>query len=96
MTQRALADKMSIKEPTAARLLQKMEQENLLARLGTADDKRVKQLYLTEKGMQLYLELLPVAEKFKNDTIAGISEDDLQTLKNALDTMVSNALKNRL
>jgi len=46
--------------------------------------------------MQLYLELLPVAEKFKNDTIAGISEDDLQTLKNALDTMVSNALKNRL
>lgn len=95
ITQRALADKMSIKEPTVARLIQKMEQEGFLTRSGAENDKRVKQLLLTEKGTRLCLELLPVAEKFKNDTIAGIREEDLQTLKNTLDIMVENALNKR-
>lgn len=93
ITQRALADKMSVKEPTVVRLLQKLEQEGILIRLGVKEDKRVKHLLLTEKGMHLYHKLLPVVEKFKDDTIAGINEKDLQTLKSALDMMVINALK---
>ncbi len=94
ITQRELADKMSIKEPTVVRLIQKMEGEDLLTRSGAKGDKRIKQLCLTEKGIRLCRELLPVAEKFMYDTIAGISQEDLQTLKNALDKMVSNALRN--
>lgn len=94
ITQKVLADKMSVKEPSVARLIQKMEMENIIATFGTEDDKRIKQLILTDKGISLFHELLPVAEKFKNDTIAGINEEDLQTLKNTLNTMVSNALKN--
>jgi DNA-binding MarR family transcriptional regulator len=96
MTQRALADKLSVKEPTVVRLIQKMEQENILTSFGTDEDKRIKQLALTGKGIRLFHDLLPVAEKFKNDTIAGIGEEDLQILKNTLNTMVSNALRNRL
>ncbi|MNW54041.1 Transcriptional regulator SlyA [compost metagenome] len=95
ITQRELADKMSIKEPSVVRLLQKLESEGFLNRSGIHRDKRVKQLELSEKGVQVYLDLLPVAEKFKNDTIAGISEDDLQTFKNVLNIMVSNASKER-
>ena len=93
ITQRELADKMSVREPTVVRLLQKMGQEGLLARASSDEDKRVKQLLLTEKGSRLCGDLLPIAEKFKSDTIAGISEEDLQTLKNVLDTMVANAQK---
>lgn len=91
ITQRELADKMAVKGPTVVRLLQKLEQDGLLVRSGIDTDKRVKQLVLTEKGTRLYRSLLPVAEKFKNDTIAGISEENLQILKDALDTMVKNA-----
>ena len=93
ITQKALADKMSIREPTVVRLIQAMEQDGLLTRTGDAQDKRIKQLVLTEGGTRLYHQLLPVAEQFMNDTIAGISEEDLQTLKNTLDAMVANALK---
>ena len=96
MTQRALADKMSVKEPTVVRLIQKMEQYEILTSFSTNEDKRLKQLALTDKGIRLFHQLLPVAEKFKNDTIAGISEENLQILKDTLNTMVSNALKNRL
>lgn len=92
ITQRELAEKMSVKEPTIGRLLQKMESDGYLYRSSINIDKRVKQLKLTEKGAQICEALLPVAEKFKNDTIAGVSQEDLQTLKDALNTMVENAL----
>ena len=95
ITQRELADKMSVKEPTVVRLLQKMESEGFLYRCGTDADKRIKQLKLTEKGMQIYCDLLPIAEKFKNNTIAGISQDDLDTLISVLQTMVDNALRQK-
>ncbi|MGM1019831.1 MAG: MarR family winged helix-turn-helix transcriptional regulator [Bacillota bacterium] len=95
ITQRELADKMSIKEPSVVRLVQKLESEGFLHRSGTHADKRVKQLELSDKGVQIYLDLLPVAEKFKDDTITSMSEEDLQTFKNVLSVMVENASKER-
>lgn len=95
ITQRELAEKMSIKEPSVVRLLQKMESEGCLRRIGTHMDKRVKQLELTDKGIQICLDLMPIAEKFKNDTVAGISEDDLQTFQDVLSMMVQNASKKK-
>lgn len=93
ITQRELADKMSVKQPTVVRLLQKMEAEGYLQRSGTYEDKRVKCLELTDKGDRAYHDILPVAEKFKNETVAGIDEKDLQTLKDALNIMIKNASK---
>ncbi len=94
ITQSALAEKMSIKEPTVVRVIQKMEQDGLLIRLHSNDDKRIKQLSLSNKGTRLCEKLLPIADKFMHDTIAGISQQDLQILKNSLDKMTSNVLKN--
>jgi len=93
ITQRELAEKMCVKEPTVVRLLQKMETDGYLRRMGCEADRRVKCLKLTEKGRTVYEELLPVAEQFKCDTIAGISDGELQILKRALDKMVENAQK---
>ena len=96
ITQRALADKMSVKEPTVVRLIQKMKQENILTFFGSVEDKRIKRLALTDKGVCLFHKILPVAEKFRNDTIAGISEENLQTFKDTLKAMVANASRERL
>lgn len=95
ISQRELADKMSIKEPSVVRLIQKLESEGFLNRSGLHTDKRVKQLELSERGVQVYLDLLPIAEKFKDETIASISENDLQTFKKVLSIMVANASKDR-
>ncbi|MDK8183343.1 MarR family transcriptional regulator [Paenibacillus sp. UMB4589-SE434] len=91
ITQRELADKLSIKEPSVVRMLQKMELEGHLRREGIQSDKRIKQLELTDKGVKICLSLMPIAEKFKNETIAGISEQDLRIFKNVLNKMVENA-----
>lgn len=91
ITQRELADKMAVREPTVVRLTRELEVEGLVFRLGSDADKRIRRLFLTEKGELVYQDVLPVVEKFKNDTIAGISSEDLQTLNDALDKMVQNA-----
>lgn len=92
ITQRELADQMGVKQPTVVRLLQTLEAKGYLQRSGVDTDKRVKQLELTEEGTKIYLSILPVAEKFKSDTIAGISDQDLETIKRVLNMMINNSL----
>ena len=90
MTQRELADKMGVKQPTVVRLLQTLEAKGYLDRLGTEQDKRVKQLGLTEEGTKVYLNIIPVVEGFKTNTISGISKEDLETIIRVLDQMMNN------
>ncbi len=93
ITQKELADKMSIKEPSVVRLIQKMESEGFLYRLESVKDKRIKQLELSPKGEKGYHELLPIAENFKNYVVEGIPEEDLEIFKQVLETMTKNAVK---
>lgn len=95
ITQRELAEKMSIKGPTVVTMLHKMEADGFMLRSGNDTDKRVKHLKLTDKGTRLCTDLIPVVEEFKNDTINGINPEDLQTMKQVLNTMVENAQKSR-
>ncbi|MBK5242245.1 MAG: MarR family transcriptional regulator [Clostridium sp.] len=92
ITQRQLADKMSIKEPTVVRLLQKMEYDSFLCRTGCTKDKRVKYLKLTQNGVKACVDLMPIVEKFKNDAVVGIDEDILQIFKKVLNKMTENTL----
>lgn len=93
LTQKELARMMALKEPTIVRMLQKMELEGLLVRNGSKEDHRRKHLELSGAGKELCLKLLPVVEQFKADTTKGISPEDLQILKDSLETMVENARK---
>lgn len=90
ITQRDLADKLGLKEPTVATLIDRCEKEGLLLRQKTQGDKRKKNLALTEKGQSLFQELNAVSEQFMLDAIEGISPEDLMTYKNVLDKMLAN------
>jgi DNA-binding MarR family transcriptional regulator len=92
ITQKGLADKMEIKEPTVARMLQKMESDGILYRGGSSKDKRIKYLKLTDKGTEEFFKLLPIVEKFKDNTILDISDEDLDTFKKVLKKMIDNTL----
>ncbi len=92
ITQKGLADKMTVREPTIARMLQKMESNNFLIRVGSKEDKRIKYLNLTKKGESLFLNLLPIVEEFKNNTIKGIDDKDLEIFSVVLNKMIENSL----
>lgn len=93
ITQRQLANKVSSTEPTVVRLIQKMEYDGFLYRMGSGEDKRIKYLKLTEKGLKTCVDLDPIVEKYKNDIVAGVSEDELQILTAVLDKMIDNSTK---
>ncbi|WP_300384276.1 MarR family transcriptional regulator [Clostridium sp.] len=90
ITQKKLSDKMSIKEPTVVRLIDKMESLDWITRISNENDKRVKCLELTEKGNKIETEMLDIVENFKNDVIKDISLEELDNYKSVLNKMLKN------
>ncbi|MDR1547338.1 MAG: MarR family transcriptional regulator [Hungatella sp.] len=90
ITQRQLADKMSLKEPSVVRLIDKMERYGWVNRISGNDDKRMKFLILTDSGKEIETAMLDVAEKFKSDVLNGISFEDLDVFKSTLNKMLEN------
>lgn len=90
ITQKQLADKMSLKEPSVVRLLDKMERYGWVNRISSNDDKRMKFLILTDSGIEIETAMLDVAEKFKADVLNGISHEDLDVFKSTLNKMLIN------
>ncbi|MDR7810831.1 MarR family winged helix-turn-helix transcriptional regulator [Lacrimispora sp.] len=90
ITQKQLADKMSLKEPSVVRLLDKMELYGWVNRISSNDDKRMKFLMLTDSGREIETAMLDVAEKFKSDVLNGISHEDLDVFKSTLNKMLIN------
>lgn len=90
ITQKQLADKMNLKEPTVVRLLDRMEADHMLRRVCSRTDRRVRYLEMTEQGMELYQGLLGRVEQFKEDAIKGIDEEKLEVFKEVLGQMLNN------
>lgn len=90
ITQKQLADKMYLKEPTVVRMLDKMELIGWVIRVNSENDKRIKLLSLTDKGQKIETEMLDIAEKFRNDVISDISPKELESYKSVLNKMLSN------
>ncbi|WP_349947813.1 MarR family transcriptional regulator [Lacrimispora sp. BS-2] len=90
ITQKQLADKMSLKEPSVVRLIDKMERYGWVNRISSNDDKRMKFLILTDSGKEIETAMLDVAEKFKSDVLNGISFEDLDVFKSTLNKMLEN------
>ncbi|MFZ2537787.1 MAG: MarR family transcriptional regulator [Oscillospiraceae bacterium] len=90
ITQTQLADKMSLKEPTVVRLLDKIQALGWITRISSESDKRIKILKLTEKGKKIETEMLDVAVKFRNDVICDISPEELDVYNSVLSKMLVN------
>lgn len=90
ITQKQLADKMSLKEPTVVRLIDKMEITGWLTRIGSETDKRIKILKLTKEGSEIESKMSVIAEKFRDDVISNISAEEIDVYNNVLSKMLSN------
>ncbi|WEG72431.1 MarR family winged helix-turn-helix transcriptional regulator [Vagococcus intermedius] len=90
LSQKELGAKTNSKESSIARLLDRMEQDELCKRIRDPKDRRIIRVSLTPKGEKIRSSLLPIGEKFHQDAIRNISDDELATFKKVLDRMVLN------
>lgn len=89
ITQKELASLLGSKEPTIVRLLDRMEKDGLVVRV--RKDRRTNLVELTDKGNELFLAGLDITERYKDQALKGISEEQMESFKTILDKMLDNA-----
>ncbi len=72
------------------RLVDGMEKENLVVRIPSEKDRRIKLVYLTNKAKNLQDEILDVVRDATDKAEQGISEQEIDTTKKVLKKMISN------
>ncbi|MBZ2169636.1 MarR family transcriptional regulator [Marinobacter sp. F4216] len=95
LTQRELASLMAIENPTLVRLLDSLEQQDLIERRPCPSDRRARRLYLTKAGRDFMDELSERAEKLREDMLEGISDEDIECTVRVFHKILENAEKQK-
>lgn len=78
----------SIQKPTVSKIIDSMEAKKLLVRKTHKNDKRLKSVLLTKKGIELAIELKPKLKEVSDRLIEGISNQDLEIFNKVLEKMI--------
>lgn len=89
-TQLDLARAVGIEGPTLTRHLDGIEQAGLVKRQRRTPDRRAVQVELTRAGHALHGRLLKTVISFNQQLRAGLSNDDIKTLRRLLDQLQAN------
>lgn len=90
LTQRELSQRVGMMEPTTVTALNGMEKRGYVRRVRNTDDKRKVNIFLTERGRALRNILLPHAIDVNIRAVAGVSVEDVETLRRTLHAMKRN------
>jgi len=84
-----ITDRLMLNTNTLSPLLKRMEKMELLNRNRSSKDERIVMVQLTEKGMQLKTEALPIPEKLISTLLtANIEQSDVLQLKEILNEWI--------
>jgi DNA-binding MarR family transcriptional regulator len=90
LTQRELARRIGLMEPTTLGAILGMEKIGLVKRVRNKADRRKINIFLTAKGRQLKAELLPLARQVVSDAAAGFSAREVELLLDLLKSIQRN------
>jgi DNA-binding MarR family transcriptional regulator len=80
-TQRQLAEETFKDQPNIARILRKMEYKGYIERGHDDKDRRITLVFITQKGIQLSKQLLPLVSEYQQQMLENLSADEISTLK---------------
>lgn len=90
MNQKELASLMNIHDPSLARLMDRMERDELIVRVENPEDKRSKLLQLTEQGRVKIEALMGDGEEFSQLLLENVTDEELKTFNSVLEKMLVN------
>lgn len=90
ISQKEFGELMEIKDSTVARLIDRMENEGYLYRKKDSKDRRITNVYLTEKGKTYREELLPEGEEMAEIFSEGLSKEEIEVFMTVLNKIMSN------
>ena len=77
-------------EPTTFTAVKAMEAQGLVERRRMPSNNKNNYVYLTERGSELSLALIPLAQEVNKIGVKGVSAADLATTKKVLLTIIAN------
>lgn len=90
LTQRELAGRIGVSEPTCAQQLARMARQGLIERRPSRADRRKVHVHLSPAGRALRRELLPYAAEVNAAALAGIGAREIAALRATLDKICAN------
>jgi DNA-binding MarR family transcriptional regulator len=85
-----LGRRLSRDGPTITGIIDRMEKKELLARKRNTRDRRVIQVYLTEKARQIKDSLMQMQKEAGMNITGGFSDQDIKTLEELLHKVLKN------
>ena len=89
-TQKIIADLTNKGKSTLTRILDQLEQKNLIKRQMNNEDRRSIVLVETDKGKTIVHEILPIEEEVRTMITNGISEEDIVQVNNVFKKILGN------
>lgn len=90
INQNGLADILEVEPITLGRMIDRLQDADLVERRPDPADRRAWRLYMTDKGNHLNDQLRPYADETIAQALDGLTEPQRQNLMTALDRMRSN------
>ncbi|WBX72782.1 MarR family transcriptional regulator [Tenacibaculum pacificus] len=72
------------------RLINTMQKKNLVARVPSESDKRINNIHLTKKGIELFDETFPIMKSFAKCLQENISEEEIAQVINVIKKVQDN------
>jgi MarR family transcriptional regulator for hemolysin len=85
LTQRDLAARMGVEEPTLAGVLNRLQSDGWIKRKASASDRRCKTVHLEPKSKKIIERIFSAAQSLRHELIAEIAPNDLQVCMRVLD-----------
>ncbi len=87
ITQKELAQRVSIEGPTLVGLLDRLSADGLVERRESPTDRRSKTVHLTERGTSVIQQITRVARDLRNELFKGFDPDELQRCLQTLEQL---------
>ena len=94
MSQQDLCNATFRDKPSITRLLDNLEKQKLVKRIASKTDRRINEVFLTEKGRYIEQQTMVVANQTMNEALVGVPEKQIQVAKEVLQKVYDNLQSN--
>jgi DNA-binding MarR family transcriptional regulator len=90
MNQSDLARALNVGKPTIGGLIDRLTEKGMVERRSQGDDRRVKNIYITDHGYDLIHYMSPIAASLNTVFLEGINEKDIEVAEAVLQRLKEN------
>ncbi len=90
LSQQQLCDATFRDKPSITRLVDNLENQKLVNRIASKNDRRINLIYLTKEAKQLQLKTMEIASLTLNKALANVSFDQIEVAKQVLQIVYDN------